>query len=141
MGNVELEQISEGRGRLRSRGGSPCPKRDEEISVLIECHITVHHAAETDRTKGLHRDVVILDNLFAKLPITLLQACRNIFETVRPDAIFIPVFPIIASRCDRSMILTDQHRLDASRAELDAKNGLSTLDCFLGIVSIHVHLR
>jgi hypothetical protein len=38
------------------------------------------------------------------------------------------------------MILADQHRLDASRAELNAKNGLSAIDCFLGIVSIHVHL-
>ena len=35
------------------------------------------------------------------------------------------------------MILADQHRLDASRAELNAKNGLSALNCFLGIVSIH----
>ena len=39
------------------------------------------------------------------------------------------------------MILADQHRLDASRAELDAKNGLSALNCFLGIVSIHDHLH
>ena len=38
------------------------------------------------------------------------------------------------------MILTDQDRLDASRAELNAKNGLSAINCFLGIVSIHVHL-
>jgi hypothetical protein len=38
------------------------------------------------------------------------------------------------------MILADQHRLDASRAELNAKNGLSTINCFSGIVSIHVHL-
>jgi hypothetical protein len=29
------------------------------------------------------------------------------------------------------MILADQHRLDASRAELNAKNGLSALNCFL----------
>jgi hypothetical protein len=39
------------------------------------------------------------------------------------------------------MILPDQDCLDPSRAELDAKNGLSALNCFLGIVSIHDHLR
>jgi hypothetical protein len=38
------------------------------------------------------------------------------------------------------MILADQHRFDASRAELNAKNGLSAMNCLLGIVSIHVHL-
>src|SRR4029077_16906008 len=80
-----------------------------------------------------------LENLLAKLPITLLQACPDIFEAVCPDAIFVSVFPIIASRRDRCMILADQHRLDASRAELNAKNGLSAINCFLGIVSIHVH--
>jgi hypothetical protein len=37
------------------------------------------------------------------------------------------------------MILPDQHRLDTSRAELNAKNGLSALNCFLGIVSIHIN--
>src|SRR5690554_3795626 len=88
MGNVELEQFSEGRGSLRGRGVSPCTKRDEKISVLIECHITVHHGAEANGTNRLQRSVVILENLLAKLPITLLQACPDIFETVRPDAIF-----------------------------------------------------
>jgi hypothetical protein len=39
------------------------------------------------------------------------------------------------------MILADQHRFDARRAELNAKNGLSALNCFLGIVSIPDHLR
>src|SRR4051812_48372292 len=82
----------------------------------------------------------MLENLLAKLPITLLQACPDIFETVRPDAIFVSVFPIIASRRDRCMILADQHRLDASRAELNAKNSPCAINCFLGIVSIHVHL-
>ncbi len=38
------------------------------------------------------------------------------------------------------MVLADQYRLDARRAELDAKRGLSAFNCFLGIVLIHVHL-
>jgi hypothetical protein len=39
------------------------------------------------------------------------------------------------------MILPDQHGFDARRAKLDAKNGFSALNCFLGVVSIHDHLR
>jgi hypothetical protein len=38
------------------------------------------------------------------------------------------------------VIIADQHSLDTSRAELNAKNGLSAINYFLGIVSIHVHL-
>ncbi len=39
------------------------------------------------------------------------------------------------------MILADQHRFDARRAKLDAKNCLSAFNCFLDIVLIHVHLQ
>src|SRR6476469_2811215 len=41
---------------------------------------------------------------------------------------------------DGCMILADQHGLDARRAELNAKRGLSALNCLLDIVSVHVHL-
>ena len=140
LGNVELEQFCEFLCCLSGYGVAPCTKRDEQISILIECHIAVHHAAEADGANGLERGVVFLKNLVAELPIAFLQACPNIFETVCPDAVFVLVFPLIASRCDWRMILADQHRLDARRAELDAKNGLSALNCFLNIVSIHVQL-
>ncbi len=83
---------------------------------------------------------VLVGNLFAEVPIALLQATPDIFETVRPDAIFVPVFPIMTPRRDRRMVLADQHRFDPSRAELNAEDGLSAIDCFGDIVSIHVHL-
>src|SRR5215216_2465729 len=138
--NVELEQIREFLCCLSGHSVSPCTERDEQISILIECYIAVHHGTETDGANGLERDVVLLQNLVPKLAIAFLQAGPNIFETVCPDAVFVSVFPFIASRCNWRMILADQHRLDASRAKFDAKSGISALNCFLGIVSIHVHL-
>ena len=140
LGNVELEQIGEFLCRLPGHGVAPGAKRDEQISVLIEGQVAVHHAAEADGANGLERGVVLLKHLVAELAIAFLQACPNIFETVGPDAVFVAVFPLMASRGDRRMILADQHRLDARRAELDAKSGLSALNCFLDIVAIHVHL-
>src|SRR6266542_6719652 len=101
----------------------------------------MHHGTETNGANGRERGVVLLRNLTAELPITILQACPNIFEAVCPDAVLISVFPLMASRCDRQMILADQHRFDASRSEFDAKNGPSTFNCFLGIALIHVHLQ
>src|SRR5919198_658117 len=114
LGNVELEHIGEFLCCLCGDRVSPCAKRDEQISIRIECHIAVHHGAETDGANGLDRGVVLRNNLVAELPIAFLQACPNILETVCPDAVFESVFPLMASRCDRRMILTDQHRLDAS---------------------------
>src|SRR4051812_28087259 len=113
LGNIELEQLREFLGCLSGDRVSPCPKRDEQISVGIECHIAVHHGAETDRANGLDRGVVLLGNLVAELAIAFLQACPNILKTVCPDAVVVAVFPIMASRYDRRMIRTDQHRLDA----------------------------
>ncbi len=60
VGDVKLEQLSEFLCCLRGRGVSPRTKRDEEISVLFECHVTVHHGAKADGTYSPQRDVVIL---------------------------------------------------------------------------------
>ena len=100
----------------------------------------MHHAAEANSADSLEWRIVLFKNFVAELPVAFLQACPNIFETVCPDAVFVLVFPTKASRRDWCMILADQRRLDASRTELDAKNGLSTLNCFLDFLSIHVQL-
>ena len=97
MGNVKLEQFSEGRGSLRGRGVSPCAKRNEQISVLIECHMAVHHGAETDGTNRLQRSVVFLENLLAKLPITFLPISTALMR-VEPNSMPRTVrAPLIAS--------------------------------------------
>src|SRR5919198_4709214 len=74
LGNVELEQIRELLCCLCGDRVSPCTKRDEQVSVRIECHIAVHHGAEADGTDGLERDVVPLQNFVAELAIAFLQA-------------------------------------------------------------------
>src|SRR5215207_6629927 len=100
----------------------------------------MHHSAEAKGPDGLEWGVVLLKNLVAEPSIAFLQACPNIFEPVCPDAVFVLVFPLMASPGDWHIILTDQHRLDTRRAELDAKSSLSAFNRFFGIISIHVHL-
>jgi hypothetical protein len=101
----------------------------------------MHHGAEADGADGPERDIVLLKNLIPEISIAILQACPNIFETVSPDAVFVAVFPFMAARGDWLMIRADQHRLDACRAELDAKCSFSAFNCLLDIVLIHVHLQ
>ncbi len=57
----------------------------------------MHHGAEADGANGIERGIVLLKNLVAELLIAFLQACPNIFETVCPDAVFVSVFPLMAS--------------------------------------------
>src|SRR5215469_16227638 len=77
--NVELEQLSECCGSPRGRRVPPGTKRGEQISVLIECQITVHHGTEANGASSPQGSVVSIGNLPAELPITLLQACPDIF--------------------------------------------------------------
>lgn len=80
----------------------------------------MHHAAEADSSNPHKRGIVLLRYLVLEISIALLQALPNICEAVCPDAVFIAVFPIVASRGDWRVVLADQYRLDARRAKLDA---------------------
>ena len=107
---------------------------------LIERQIAVHHGAEADGADGFERDAVLLQHFAAELPKAFLQARPNVFEMVGPDAVFVPVFPLVASRGDGGMILADQYRLDPGRAELNAQRGLAALNGFLNLILIHARL-
>jgi hypothetical protein len=100
----------------------------------------VHHGAEADSANGFEWGVVHLQNYVTEGAIAFLQANPNIFEMVCPEAMFISVFPFKASRGDRQRVITDQHRFNASRTELDTKSSLSAPNRFLSIVLIHVPL-
>src|SRR5215211_6314043 len=100
----------------------------------------MHHGTEAEGANSLEWRVVFLKNIFVEVAIAFLQSCPNIVKAVCPDAVFVSVFPLMTSRRDRRVIFADQHRLDASRAKLNAENGLSAFNCFLGLVPIHVHL-
>ena len=94
LGNVELEQSGELLCRLSGDGVAPGAKRDEQVAVLVECHVAVHHGAEADGAQGLERGVVLLQHLIAEVAIARLHACPDIFEAVGPDAVFVAVFPL-----------------------------------------------
>src|SRR6266498_75724 len=129
--NVKLEQIGEFLGCLSGDCVSPRAEWNEQLSILIECQVAMHHGAETNGANILERHVVLLQNLVTEISIAFLQTGPNIFETVRPDSVFVSVFPLIASSGDRRMIFTDQYCLDARRAKLNAESGFSALNCFL----------
>src|SRR5215510_6359134 len=95
--NVELEQVGKFLCRWPGDGVSPRTKRDEQISVLIECQVAMHHGAEANGADRFERGVVFFRYLVAKIPIAHLQARPNNVEAVGPDAVFISVFPLIAT--------------------------------------------
>ena len=136
LGNAELKQVREFLRGLPGHGVAPGAEGREQMVVLVEREVAVHHPTEADGANGLERDAVLLMDFGVEPAIAFLQACPNIFEVIGPHAVFVAVFPLIASRCERGMV--DQHCLDARRTKLDAKNGLSGFNRFLGIVWAHI---
>ena len=67
LGDVELEQVGEFLGGLPGHGVSPGTERDEQVGILIEGHIAVHHGAKADRANGHERGVVLLDTSLQSL--------------------------------------------------------------------------
>ena len=61
--DVELEQFSEFPGCLVGAGVPPGMERDEQMIILIEGQMAVHHADEADGTNGFERCGVLLKDL------------------------------------------------------------------------------
>ena len=68
---------------------APCAKRDEQLSVFTDNHITVHHGAEADGNDGPEHTTVLFKNILADFPIAILQASPNIFKAVCPNAVLV----------------------------------------------------
>ncbi len=110
---------------------------DQQIAVPVQGDVAVHHAAEADGADGLERDVVLGSHVLGERSIALLQAGPDIVQAVGPDAVFVLVFPVVAARRNRRVIVADQHGLDTRRTELDAQRGFAALDGGLDVGLVH----
>ena len=45
--NVEVEELRKGSGSFAGVGVAPCTERNENLAVLIERHVAVHHGADS----------------------------------------------------------------------------------------------
>ena len=111
--NVVVEELAEFSSSLAGIGVAPSAERHENLLVLIESHIAVHHGREADTGEGFDFAVVLLLNILAEVGIAVLQSLPDILDSVGPQTVNELVFPLVRALCYRLVLLVDEYSLDA----------------------------
>ena len=129
--NVIVEQFGKlGSGLARVRI-APGTEGHQNLLLLVECHIAVHHGRETDGCQRLYLAVVLLLYVFAQLGVAILQTVPDGFGRVSPKTVDELVLPLVTALSDGFVVLVDKYGLNTRGTELDSQNGFSSLDCLL----------
>ena len=135
--NIILEQINQNLCCCTCITIPPGCKWRQQISLLIKCHISVHHRAEADCSKLFNHNSIFFLHILCQISVAISQTCPDIIERIRPDTIFETIFPTVTSRCDWIVILIDQYGLNPRRAKFNSKKCSSALDQLLYITHVH----
>ena len=126
--NVILKEFCELLTRFLCDRISPCPEGHQKLSVLVKCHIPMHHSTKAKRSECLDLRAVFLLHRLCQILIAVLQPFPDGIQTVRPDVVHQLVLPIIVSDRKHFMIFVDQYRLDSGRAKLNPECSPASLD-------------
>ena len=140
LGNMIREKLCQFVRSLFCDRISPGTERHQKRIVFVKCHIAVHHGAESHGSQTFDSYTILGFYIFHKASVTILQPHMNLIQAVCPDTIHIIVFPVMASRCDRGVIFSYQHRFDTGRAKFNTQHSLSTFDKAFYFFLIHTHV-
>ena len=112
LGDIEAEQGCQFRRRLPRDGVLPGSEGRQQVPILVESKVAVHHGRNT-------HGAYILPTLHPGQGG--LQALPHLVQAIRPDAVFVAGRPDVVPGGHRGMLSIDGHRLDAGGAQFDAK--------------------
>ena len=105
--DVEVEELWKLGCCLGGVGIAPGAERNEDILILAESHVAVHHCRNTDGSQLLDFAIVLCLHVLAEVSVAILQTFPDGFDAVSPQAINQLVFPLKATLCDRVVIGVD----------------------------------
>ena len=111
--DVEAEFRRKLLGCLAGHGVLPGAERSQQVPVLVEGQIAVHHAGNAHGRNGAGQ--------FAEVANGGAQAGLHILHMIRPDAVFQTAFPCVITAFDNAVLAVDQDGLDARGTELNSK--------------------
>ena len=123
QGDVEAEQRRKIGCSLAGVGVAPRAERHEDVLILAESHIAVHHGRDTYGGELLYLAAVLSLHVPLKVGITILQALPDGIDAIRPETVHKPVFPLAAALSYGVVLRIYQDCLDAGGAKLDTENG------------------
>ena len=131
--DIEAEETGELVGRTPRVGVAPRAERREQVVVGVKGEVAVHHRGDADGAVGGGGDVVALAHVSHQGGVGALQAGDDLVKGVRPQAALQMVLPPVAAGGKHLMVGADQDGLNAGRAKLDAKRGVSGGDGGAGV--------
>ena len=144
QGDVVVEELRQFGGSLARVGVAPGAEGHQDLLLLVEGHVAVHHSREADGGQTLNLAVVLFLHVFAQLGIAVLQAIPDGLGAVGPESVDELVLPLVRALCNGFVVLIDKDGLDSRRTELNSQNGFSSLNslfcghCFLIFISFGV---
>ena len=137
--NMILEQFRKLFRCLFRNRISPCPERDQKLSIFVKCHITMHHSTKSNCSKLCNLYPVLILYILHHTTITVLYASPDIFQSIGPYSIVISIFPVMTSRCHRFIFFINQDSLDPCGSKFNPKNRFSFFDHLFCILNINCH--
>ena len=141
LGNIELKGFRQLHGRLFRDGIPPGPEGHQHLSVFVKRKIAVHHGAEAQRADCGQGDAVFFLYVLRHVRVAVLQTGPDVLLAVGPDIVFITVFPLMAAGGDRSVVLSDQNRLNPGGTEFDSQGCLPLQNHLPDIHTFHYLLH
>ncbi len=129
LGNLKGEQLRQLFRRLSCHGISPGPKRHQQFSFFVKCHIPMHHGRKTDGPDGGKSLPIPLFHLLCHVSITFPYSIPDIRNGIGPDAVHILVFPVMTARSNGIMFFIYQYGLNSCGAKLYSQSGSPFPDC------------
>ena len=106
-GNVVVEQFRKLGGCFTGIRVTPRAEGNENLLLLVEGHVTVHHCRETNGGKGLYLAVVLLQNVLAKIGIAVLETVPHGLGAVGPKTVNELVLPLVTALGNGFILLVD----------------------------------
>ena len=110
--NVEVEQLCQLIRRLLRVRIPPGLERRQQLPVLVQGNVAVHHRADADRAVGIRRNAILLFHILAKVRIAGLQTIQDLLLRIGPDPVNQGILPTEAACRKNLSVLTDQNALD-----------------------------
>ena len=123
LGHGEVQRLGQQPARRAGDVVPPCPERHEQLALVVEGEVAVHHRADAHRRDLAQVHAVPGADVGDEGRIGGRETALDVGDRVRPDAVLEPVLPRVRARRERRRVGCDQRRLDARGAELDPEHG------------------
>ena len=123
--DVEAQQGGQLFRRLCRHGVAPSAELRQLLPVFIKGEEAVHHAGYAERRQIRQRHAIIRLHVLLQIRERILHARPHVIQVICPNAVLQPILPCMVAGCNRRVVVANQHRLDARRAELNAQHRFS----------------